>query len=46
MSTTKEEMLLSAPSGNRAMTVIVSARAVRGPRTEGVGGAQPGAERR
>jgi hypothetical protein len=37
-------MLFGAPSGNRAVAVIVSALVVWGPHE--VGGAQPGAERR
>lgn len=38
-------MMLRAPSGNGASMMNVSARAVWGPRAEGVGGAEPGAER-
>ena len=36
--------LLSAPTGNAAHAKIASARAVRGPRAEGVGGTEPVAE--
>ena len=38
-------MMFRAPSGNVASMIIVSARAVWGPHAEGVGGAEPGAER-
>ena len=38
-------MMLRAPSGNGASMIIVSARAVWGAHAEGVGGAEPGAER-
>ncbi len=37
---------LSAPSGNGARALTASARAVAGPRAEGMGGTQPVAEGR
>ena len=39
-------MLLRAPTGNANPVAMLTGSAVWGPYAEGVGGAQPGAERR